>query len=949
VRLALAADGTFGALLVATPVEHVRPEGEESLAPRLGTGTWRVASGTGGGNGVIDLVAAFAANGANGTSGASGAKGAKGTDLFTDAGGVLHVEQAGRYTLLVGADDGLRVIVDGKRVLSRDEGRPLREDDDMIPLDLGAGDHTVLFGLHQHAGAWTFKARLLDAELEPPKGASWVLPGAGADVAASLGASLSSVTYDRGLAETGYHPVLTVRYPVGAPRDTPLPVHARLSLGMRTVFDVNAGDVAPGERGMGDVAIALPRVPGGEVEDDDWTLHVDVAGRGLDLPFHPRRAVREAVAHADRALAVATDDSVQYLRDRLATQLNKGDGDVEAQQDDARELDVLAMALEDDKTHHDPWAGRTGPMRRAYVSPLDGKLSEFALYVPPDFDPTRKYPLIVALHGMNGQPMEMLMWLFGHDDPARDGYWEDRHPRRDLEALQAIVVAPGGYFNTMYRDLGEEDVMRVTDWVMAHYPIDEARVTITGPSMGGIGTAACALHHPDRFAAAEPLCGYHSYFVRGDIGGRSMRPWERFIAEQRSNAMWAENGLYIPMWIVHGTKDLPEENSGVLIDRYNELHYAMKHDHPELGHNVWQTTYEDLKGAHWLTWHQRPLHPRSLRFKTAGTRWGDDAWVHVREMASSDNWGEVFARVDKDNGIHALVRGVKALGFSRDAERIDDTRPVTVTLEHGDGTANDVMTFQVGEPIEVHLGHDHDAHDAHDAREGDTWRAGRAPHPGLYKHGHVTGPLRDVLFEPLLIVYGASDPTQTRANEEAARAWAKVRWGVRVSYPILSDVEFAARGEALANDKALVLVGNARSNALVRALEPALPIRIEGDDVVVGGVHVKPTDGPADRSQLGAAFIYPNPKRPDRYVVVIEGVGALGTWRSASLPDILPDYVVYDAGVAPARGALILGGASVRSGGYFTSEWQVPPGGAATPAVLPPLPPVVASTSASSE
>src|SRR5262249_40066722 len=158
-------------------------------------------------------------------------------------------------------------------------------------------------------------------------------------------------------------------------------------------------------------------------------------------------------------------------------------------------------------------------------------------------------------------PLEMLMWLFGHDDPARDGNWEDRHPRRTLEKLDAIVVAPDGHFNTMYRDLGEDDVMRVVDWTMASYPIDRARVTITGPSMGGMGPAACALPYPARFAAAEPLCGYHSYFVRGDMKG--MRPWEKYIAEERSNVMWAENGQYIPMYIVHGTKDLPEENSGV--------------------------------------------------------------------------------------------------------------------------------------------------------------------------------------------------------------------------------------------------------------------------------------------------------------------------------------------------------------------------------------------------
>ena len=140
----------------------------------------------------------------------------------------------------------------------------------------------------------------------------------------------------------------------------------------------------------------------------------------------------------------------------------------------------------------------------------------------------------------------------------------------------------------------------------------------------------------------------------------------------------------------------------------------------------------------------------------------------------------------------------------------------------------------------------------------------------------------------------------------------------------MSDVEFYAAGEALANDRALFLVGNAKSNRVVRELEPSFPIRIDGTDVVVGSERVAASDGSADRSQLGAAFIRPNPRRPDRYVVVVEGVGPLGTWRSLSLPDMLPDFVVYDDGVTPARNGLILGGASLRAGGFFGPDWALP-------------------------
>jgi predicted esterase len=899
VRLAFSQDGHFVAWLVAGPFEKTRLPNEESLSPRLGApvgdARWIVASAS---NGPIDLIAALDAHG---------------TDRVAYAGGVLNVEHGGRHVLLLGVDDGVSVIVDGKRVFSRDDARPERDDDDLLPLDLSAGDHTILLALHQHSGAWSFRARLLDRELEPPRDARWLLPGTRGVDAQLLAARMSTVSLDRGMAADGYRPALTVRFPEGAPLGVRLDVHARLvrsTVAGDPLFEVDAGQLAMAERGAQELSVMLPRVGGDEVEDGDWTMHVEVAGRTLDLPMHPRRAVREAVAHAERALAEARPqagawvgpaslDTIQHLRDRLVGHVTRGDGDMPAQLEDARELDDMASALD---AKRDPYANRTGPMRRAYRSPADGKLSEFALYVPPGFDPNRKYPLIVALHGMNGRPMEMLMWLFGHDDPNRDGYWEDRHPRKHLEPLDAIVVAPDGHANTMYRDLGEEDVMRVIDWARAAYPIDDARITVTGPSMGGIGAAACALHHPDRFAAAEPLCGYQSFFVRGDLG--AMRPWEHFLAEVRSNVLWAENGQYIPLYVVHGTKDLPEENSGVLIDRYEELHYDVKHEHPELGHNVWQTTYEDLKGAHWLLEHRRPLHPRAVRFKTPRTRWADDAWVHVRELSSSGVWGEVWGRVERDNVIRVVTHGVNALGLDRDRVLIDDAAPVVVSIDQNK------LVFQAGEPIELH-------------RERGTWRAGAPLHEGDYKRAATTGPIPDVFHEPILFVWGATDPAQARANEEAARAWAHLHNGVRVEYPIWSDTEFFARGEPIANDRALFLVGNAKSNRVLRELEPSFPIRIEGASVVFGAKKLEAQEGSADLSELGAAFIHPNPRRPDRYVVVVEGVGPLGTWRSLSLPEMLPDFVVYDHGVAPARGMLVLGPATVRAAGYFANDWSL--------------------------
>ena len=874
-------------------------------------------------------------------------------DVVAYAAGTLHVPRAGRFYLLLSADDGVRAYVDGRPVFLRDESRPERDDDDIVSLDLTEGDHAVLFKLHQRDGGWHFGVRFVDDAFRAPAGAWLLLPGTTPSDGSDVAAKASWVSLDRGLEADGYRPKLTVKFLEGAPRDTALGIHATLAhVGHEDspLFEVDAGQVAMDGPDAGEAVVALPPILGedaAKLEDGDYVYSVDVAGRSIKLPFFARRAVREAIAHANRALAPLVKDaasppawlregtveSIANLREHLVHLADHGDSDFDAQKLESAELEAAATGLD---RATDPYDRRTGPMRRAYRSAIDDSLQEFGLYVPPGFDPgsKKRWPLIVALHGMNGRPVAMLRWFFGGDIRGKDQDFEDRHwtvtpdpkkpppplppvdpnappappgpPLADLydplPSLDAFVVTPGGYGNAMYRDLGEEDVLRVLEWARRVYPIDPDRITITGPSMGGIGTAAIAFRHPDVFAAAEPLCGYHSYFIRRDVLWHPIRPWEKLLAEERSNVFWADNGENLPMWIVHGTQDLPETNSGVLIDRYDQLGYSIKHDHPDLGHNVWQSTYQGMKGAKWLLSHSRVAHPRHVRFRTMRLRDGDDSWVHVSALAAPDAWGDVEADVRSRSSVALTTKGVLELTIDRDSFLVDPTVALNVAI---DGTS---LVFASNEPAVLH-------------REGKTWIKGEISRDGPYKHGEITGPIRDAFHSPLLFVYGASDPTQTRANEEVARAWAQIRWGTTVKYPILSDAEFEERGEPLENERSLFLVGNARSNRIVRALEPELPIAIESDGVVLAtGDAPKTISG----SQVGAAFVRPNPRRPDRYVVVVEGVDALGTWRSLSLPDLLPDFIVWDEQVAPSRGQMLLGAGSARAAGFFENDWSFP-------------------------
>lgn len=910
VRLAPSRSGAVGAWLVAGPFRAAKSAleippagvdeanlrfaagavlpGEREPAQRGAPARWTLVSSS---DGPIDL---------------KGALGSKGTDLVAYAAGVLHVPAPGRYLLALGVDDGVRVIVDGKTVLSRDEARAFREDDDVVPLDLAAGDHPVVLKLHQRDGAWVFRARVTASNLTPVPGVHLFLPGTTADDARTLAGAMATVSLERTLdpVRAHYRPTLSIRYPEGVPLGVERTVSARLLTGKDPpALELQLGAMPVDASGAADFVASLPPVT---PKGSSTVLETTIAGRQVRASFPARPLSEAAIVRATRALETtpagaswlepASLDTVRFLLRRLTALVARGDQDAEAQRDEARELDGLAASLE---RQRDPFTNRTGPMRRALRSAIDGEPSEFGLYVPPSLRPgsARRYPLVVALHGLNGQPMEMLRWIFGGDDPKRDGYWEDRH-LGTLPPAEAVIVAPFAHGSTLYRELGEADVMQILAWATARYPIDPARITITGPSMGGIGAASIPLHFPHRFAGALPLCGYHSYFVRRDVVGRPMRPWETFLAEERSNALWAENGEHLPMWIVHGTQDLPEENSGALIERYEKLGFSMKHDHPDRGHNVWQETYEGLVGLNWLQNRRLDLQPSHVRFKTSRTRWSTSAWVSVDELASETGWGEVDARIRGRKAIGVTTSGVRELSLTPGDAQVDRRADVQVTID------GQVVSFAPEEPLVL--------------RKEGTWTKGRRPAGERVKRGTITGPIRDVFYEPLMFVY-ADDPEEARAAEQVARSLARIRGGVRVAYPVLSDGEFFGRGEPLGNDKALVLVGrtNRVAAALAKAHPQDFPIRVDAGGVTMGSERFT-------GREVGAAYVRPNPEKPSRYVLVVAGADVPGLLRATSLPDLLPDFVVWDEGVARARGQVILGSAYLRAAGFFTMDWSLP-------------------------
>ncbi|MGB9876275.1 MAG: outer membrane protein assembly factor BamD [bacterium] len=140
----------------------------------------------------------------------------------------------------------------------------------------------------------------------------------------------------------------------------------------------------------------------------------------------------------------------------------------------------------------------------------------------------------------------------------------------------------------------------------------------------------------------------------------------------------------------------------------------------------------------------------------------------------------------------------------------------------------------------------------------------------------------------LVIVYG------TQGDEEDKEAMRKIalerkKWReerMKVSPDVKSDVEVSDED---IRDKHLYLIGNHRCNSVLARIIDDLPIRIEGEAIVVG-------DRAYEGENIGAIFVVPNPQNSDRYVEVELAVSPKVVFSNiTSIPCYNVDYGVFEA------------------------------------------------------
>lgn len=211
--------------------------------------------------------------------------------------------------------------------------------------------------------------------------------------------------------------------------------------------------------------------------------YVDLKGRDRAVTRGVQRLSLDSVSGKGIAAGVLTAPQVTRnvalvrLRDRQVTQLSDLNGDILA--------DVDLGKVEEF------WTGST-----------EGARIQGWVVTPPDFDPEKRYPMILSIHG-GPHAMYGVNFQFTFQVYAARGYVVAySNPRGSTgygpEFANAIDNRYPGE-----RDFS--DLMAATDAVLARGFIDPERLFVTGCSGGGVLTS-WVVGHTDRFAAAAALC-----------------------------------------------------------------------------------------------------------------------------------------------------------------------------------------------------------------------------------------------------------------------------------------------------------------------------------------------------------------------------------------------------------------------------------------------------------
>ena len=527
---------------------------------------------------------------------------------------------------------------------------------------------------------------------------------------------------------------------------------------------------------------------------------------------------------------------------------------------------VLDQGLERGRQLSDgssPWLQAKGRRVHGFHSELDGSVQLYGVRIPETYDADKPARLYVWLHGREQRLTEAsFITRFqkpsaSHANPAEEGQ------------LQLDVY---GRWNGMaFHFTGEADIFEAIADAQKRYKIDADRIILRGFSMGGCGAWHIALHHPDRFAAAE--IGAGTWPRRSQMPGFPPHQESTLRIYENINE-WALNAYNLPL-AGHGgenetgvssipppppgTKTRGQLESSIKIREQLEREgFPSKGDPFELRADGTEAVFFISKGVGHSTspevrtklnaflkqyGDRGRVSPDHLRFLTYTTRYNRHHWATLDRLEKHYQRAELDAkRTSGGTQIDIKTKNLARLVL----RETDRTSEIQI-----DGQKLSVKPAQ-----EIAL-----------EKNGSTWKIASSAKPkGLVKTHGLQGPIDDAFLDPFVLVRPTGKPWNKAAHEQALRILARFdrsyAKNLRAHPRIKDDSEVTSADIARYN---LVLFGDPGSNRWIAKVAGKLPLRWTRESVAFAGQSY----AAADHLPVLA---YPNPMNASRYVVLNTGL-----------------------------------------------------------------------------
>ena len=222
----------------------------------------------------------------------------------------------------------------------------------------------------------------------------------------------------------------------------------------------------------------------------------------------------------------------------------------------------------------------------------EGKILPYRILYPENYDKSKKYPLVLFMHGAgergNNNEMQLVhgakMFLTDANRknfPAivvfpqcpENSFWSSVSVDRN----KTPITFEFNYDNEITWPLAA--VQKLVVQLLSDERIDKKRCYVTGLSMGGMGTFELVYRFPKLFAAAMPICG----------GGDATRYDERVKRTA--------------FWIFHGDVDavVNVNESRAMVNKLKSLKInTIYTEYPNVNHNSWDNAFAEPTFLSWM-------------------------------------------------------------------------------------------------------------------------------------------------------------------------------------------------------------------------------------------------------------------------------------------------------------------------------------------------------------